>query len=186
MSSIPIRSRATALAALQALVSGLQTQFPSGQFTLENTQVSTQELVTLFQSVIDAIHALIAAEAASKAAVANARSTVTQASPMVSAFRRNLLSMFGNAPTVLALFGLKPLKAKAPMSTEQRALAAARAKATRAARGTASRKAKAAIKGNVTGVQITPVTVTVTLDPAPSARQTTGTPPAPTTGTSGK
>jgi hypothetical protein len=164
----------------------LQKQFPNGQFTLENTPFSTQQLVTLIQGVIDSLTALTTQEAASKAAVANAKGTVAKASPTISALRRNLLSMFGNAPTMLALFGLQPPKAKTPMTSEQRAAATAKARATRAARGTASRKAKAAIKGNVAGVQITPVTLAATPDPTPTAQQTTATPPAPTTGTSSK
>ncbi|HEY1697774.1 MAG TPA: hypothetical protein VGG39_36690 [Polyangiaceae bacterium] len=183
-STTPNATRAQTLAALQALVTGLQKQFPNGTFTLESTQFSTQDLVTLIQGVIDALNALIAAESASKVALTNAQGKVAKASPTISALRRNLFSMFGNAPPTLAIFGLQPPKAKVPRTTQQKAAAAAKAKATRAARGTVSRKAKAAIKGNVVGVQITPATVTVTPDPAPSAQQAPAPPPVPITGTS--
>jgi hypothetical protein len=166
------------LAALQALSSGLQKQFPSGQFTLQNASFTTADLETLFQGVIDALNSVATAEAASKAAVANARNKVASARPILSALRRNLFSMFGNAPQTLALFGLTPPKAKAPKTSEQKAAAAAKAKATRAARGTAGKKQKAAIKGNVAGVEITPITMTVTPPPAPTPQPATASPAA--------
>jgi hypothetical protein len=160
-STIRNTNRTTALAALDALIRGLQKQFPGASFTLESHSFTTSELELLIQGVIDALNAVPAAEVASRAAVANVRDRVAKARPILGALKRNLLSMFGNAPQTLALFGLKPLKAKAPRTSEQKALAAARARATRAARGTASKKKKAAIKGNVTGVAITPITMTV-------------------------
>jgi hypothetical protein len=166
----PNSTRAKVLAALQALISGLQQQFPGGKFTLENKSFSTQELVTLIQGVVDSLIALSAQEAASRTAVTNAKATVASAKPTISALNRNLLSMFGNAPSVLAIFGLAPPKARAPLTVVQKATAAAKAKATRAARGTAGRKAKAAIKGNVTGIEITPITTPVTPTSEPSAR----------------
>jgi hypothetical protein len=68
-----------------------------------------------------------------------------------------LILMFANAPDTLAVFGLKPPKARVPLTTAQRAAKTAKAEATRIARGTASKKQKAAIKGNVAGVTITPL-----------------------------
>jgi hypothetical protein len=114
-------------------------------------------LVTLLQSVIDALNALSPAEAAATAAVANARKVVTNAGPVIQSLRRTLIAMFGNAPQTLALFGLTPPRAKAPKTAQQKAVAAAKAKATRIARGTASKKAKSAIKGNVTGLEMIPI-----------------------------
>ena len=181
----PNTTRAKTLAALQALISGLQKQLPSAEFTLENAPFSTAMLVTLLQSVIDAIVALGAAEAASKAAVANARKVVTNAGPVIQSLRRTLIAMFGTAPQTLALFGLMPPKAKAPRTSAEKAVAAAKARATRVARGTASKKAKSAIKGNVTGLEMTPITAPASPAPAPSA-QPAVTPSAPTPGTTGK
>jgi hypothetical protein len=70
--------------------------------------------------------------------------------------------MFASDAAALADLGLKPPKARAPLTAEQKAAAKAKAKATRIARGTTGPKAKKAIKGNVTGVQITPVTASAT------------------------
>jgi hypothetical protein len=173
----PRTTKAKTLASLQALVSGLQKQFPNGQFTLESTAFTTQSLVTLLQGVINALESLDAAQLNAKAALTAARAALTQTGPTVSALRRNLLSMFGNAPQTLAIFGLQPLKAPAPRTVEQKAVAAAKVRATRKARGTASKKSKAAIKGNVVGVVLTPITA----PPAPPSPSTQPVSTAPVT-----
>jgi hypothetical protein len=72
---------------------------------------------------------------------------------------------FGNSPDVLADFGLPPKKAKTPLTVEQKAAALAKHEATRKARGTTGKKARLAVKGNVTGVVVTPVT-TPAADPS--------------------
>jgi hypothetical protein len=165
------KSKTSTLTQLQAFISGLQKQFPSGQFTLGNTVYTTAALVQLFQSLIDAINAVNAAQAAAKVAVSSSKATVTKVGPVVLALKRNLLSMYGDAATTLALFGLVPRKAPAPRTGTELAAAAAKAKATREARGTTSKKSKLAVKGNVTGVTVTPVTGPATpAAPSPSAQ----------------
>jgi len=80
---------------------------------------------------------------------------------------------FGNQPDALADFGLAPPKARAPMTAEQKAVAAAKRKATRVARGTLGKKQKKAVKGAVTA------TLVVTPQAGP---QPTVTAPAPAAG----
>ena len=82
---------------------------------------------------------------------------------------------FGNSPDVLADFGLLPKKAPTPLTAEQKTAAAAKREATRKARGTTGPKAKLAVKGNVTGVVVTPVTSAPATTAAPEPAQ-----PAPT------
>ena len=178
------KSKATVLAQLQALITGLQKQFPNGQFTLGNTVFTTAALVQTLQSLIDAINAVNTAQANAKVAVAALRVTVATVGPVVLALKRNLLAMFGTATDILALFGLEPRKAPAPRTGPELAAAAAKAKATRIARGTASKKKKLAVTGNVTGVSITPITAPA-LAP-PSAQPATATPTAAPQGTAGK
>jgi hypothetical protein len=178
------KSKASTLAQLQALITGLQKQFPSGQFTLGNTAFTTATLVQAIQSLVDAINAVNTAQANAKVAVAALGVTVAKVGPIVLALRRNLLAMFGNATDTLALFGLEPRKAPAPRTSEENAAAAAKARATRTARGTTSKKQKLAVMGNVTGVNITPITGP---DPAPpAAPPATATPTAAPPGTAGK
>jgi hypothetical protein len=178
------KSKATTLAQLQALITGLQKQFPSGQFTLGNTVFTTAALVQAFQSLIDAFNAVTTAQANAKVAVATLRATVAKVGPVIRALKNNLLGTFGNAADILALFGLEPRKAPAPRTGEEIAAATAKAKATRIARGTTSKKKKLAVTGNVTGIQMTPITTSV--DVAPSAQLATATPTAPPQGTAGK
>jgi len=158
MSSTFTTSKAAVLARLQAFVSGLQKQFPRGQFTLDNTAYTTATLVQTLQSLIDAIEAVNAAQVSVKVAMTALRATVAKVGPVALALERNLLSMFGNAADTLALFGLEPRRVPAPRTGEQIAAATAKAAATRKARGTTSKKQKLAITGNVTGVEVVPIT----------------------------
>jgi hypothetical protein len=151
-------SKAAVAAQLQALITGLQKQFPNGQFTLGNTAYTTTTLAQALQSLIDAIDAVNTAQAQATVAVAALRDTEEKVGPIVGALKLNLLAMFGDAVDVLALFGLKPHKAPAPRTGEENAAAAAKAKATRNARGTTSKKQKLAVVGNVTGITVTPIT----------------------------
>jgi hypothetical protein len=162
MSSTKSTSKATVLAQLQMLVSGLQKQFPNGNFTLGNTAYTTVTLVAALMSLINAINAVTAAQASAKVAVAALRATSAQVGPIVLALKRNLLATFGNAADILALFGLEPRKAPAPRTVEEKAASKAKADATRKARGTTSKKQKLAVTGNVTGVNVIPITAPVT------------------------
>jgi hypothetical protein len=74
---------------------------------------------------------------------------------------------FGNSPTVLADFGLVQKKAPTPPTVEAKAAAVAKREATRTARGTTGPKKKLSTKGNVTGVEITPVTTPAAAASAP-------------------
>jgi hypothetical protein len=156
------------LAQLQALIAGLQKQLPNGSFTLVSTVYTTAALVTALQGLIAALTAVDTAQAGAKAALVTWEAEDAKLGQIILALKRTLLSMYANAPDTLAVFGLKPRKARAPATTAQRAATAAKAAATRAARGTTGSKKKLAVTGNVTGVTITPITA-----PAPAA-----TPPA--------
>ena len=97
MSNTSMRTKASTLAQLQALITGLQKQFPNGQFTLGNTAFTTATLVQTLQSLIDAINAVNTAQANAKVAVTALGVTVAKVGPVVLALKNNLLSMFGNA-----------------------------------------------------------------------------------------
>ena len=178
------RTKAATLAQLQALISGLQKQFPNGEFTLGNTAYTTATLVQAFQSLIEAINAVNTAQASAKVAVATMLATAAKVGPVVLALKRNLLAMYGNATDILALFGLEPQKAPAPLTSQEKAAAAVKAAATRKARGTTSKKQKLAVKGNVTGITVTPITAST--DATPSAQPAPATPTASPPGTAAK
>jgi hypothetical protein len=165
-------SKAATLAQLQAVIDGLQSQLPNAQFTLGNTTFTTATLVQALQSLVAAIRAANAAQASAEVAVAAMHEAAAKFGPVFLAIKRTLVTMYGNATDKLALFGLKPRKAPAPLTADQLAARKAKANATRAARGTTSAKQKKSIKGNVTGVNLTPVT-------APTDAPPTAAPPAP-------
>jgi len=173
------QSKAVTVASLRALIAGLQAKFPGGQFTLENQALTTTALVQLIESLIEAIEAVNTAQASAKVAVATLRATRAKVGPVALALKRNLLSMFGSAADVLAVFGLVPRKARAKATSDQLAAAKAKAKATRIARGTASKKQKLAVTGNVTGVEIVPVTAPVAPPAQPAPVNAPAAPQAP-------
>jgi hypothetical protein len=152
------------LARVQALIAGMQKHFPSGSFTLGNVAYTTASLVQLLQSLANAIAATNAAQTSAKEAVAAMHVAEKQVNPVILDFTHFLHTSYGTAASTLADFGLEPKKAPAPLTTEAKTAAVAKREATRTARGTTSKKQKLAVKGNVTGVVVTPVT-----SPAPAS-----------------
>jgi ABC-type transporter Mla subunit MlaD len=140
------KSKAAALAAVQALIAGTQKHFPNGSFTLGNTAYTTASLVTLLQSVATAITSLNGAQLAAKHALTTLQGVLTQADPVIQIYERYLQATFANTVPILADFGLEPRKEPAPKTTEEKAAAAAKAKATREARGTTSKKQKVLVQ----------------------------------------
>jgi hypothetical protein len=184
MSSNTITStpnKATALARVQALMAGTQKHFPNGSFTLGNTAYTTDTLVQALQGLEHALIVLNAAHASVKDAGVALRSIEAKVGPLMRDYKRFVLATFSTATQQLADFGMQPPKARKPIDSQKRAAATAKMRATRTARGTTSRKKKLAVKGDVTGVLVTPITH------AGSASSPTAAPagPAPTTTASG-
>ncbi len=152
------QSKAAALVRMQALMAGTEKHFPNGSFTLGNATYTTASLVQAFKALADALTVLDAAHASTRDAVTALRKTETTVAPLLRDYRNFLRATFSTANAPLADFGLAPPKARTPLSSEKRAAAAAKMRATRTARGTTSKKQKLAIKGDVTGVLVTPIT----------------------------
>jgi hypothetical protein len=171
-STTSTKTKAAALAHVQALIAGTTKHFPNGSFTIGGTVYTAASLIQVLQDLASAMTARNTAEAGAKDALAAEQAAQTQVGPIVLAFKRLVLAAFANATQTLADFGLAPPKARTPLTTEQRAARAAKAKATRTARGTTSKKQKLAVKGHVTGVTVTPVTAPTAATPpaAPAAR----------------
>jgi hypothetical protein len=180
MSSTTSKTKAAALAHVQAIIAGMTKHSPSSTFTIGGTTYTTASLIQVFQGLVNAMTARDGAQAGAKDALAAERATQKQMGPILLAFKRLVLVAFANATSTLADFGITPPKARTPMTTEQRAARAAKAKATRAARGTTSKKKKLAVKGNVTGVSVTPITAPTAATPpaAPVGPVTPASPPA--------
>jgi hypothetical protein len=159
-----VKNKATALARVQALIAGTEKHFPNGQFTLGNTTYTTASLVQTLRSLADALAALDVAHASVKDGVVALRATETKVAPVIRDYTTFLRATFSNAMAQLGDFGVQAHKVRQPLVTEKRVVATAKLKATRKARGTTSKKQKLAVKGDVTGVVMTPVT-----HPAPAS-----------------
>ncbi len=159
------QNKATALVQVQALMAGTEKHFPNGSFTLGNTTYTTASLVQAFQVLVDALTALNAAHSSTKDAVIALQAADTKVAPLLRDYRSFLRATFSTASAQLADFGLAPPKARKPLVSDKRVAATAKMRATRTARGTTSKKQKLAVKGDVTGVIVTPVTST---GPSPS------------------
>jgi len=145
-----VKNKATTSTHVQALIAGTQKHFPNGQFTLGNAAYTTASLVQTLQGLADALTALNAAHASVKDGVAALRAAETKVAPVIRDYTSFLRATFSTATAQLGDFGLQAPKAHQPLTTEKRAAATAKMKATRAARGTTSKKQKLAVKGNVT------------------------------------
>jgi hypothetical protein len=170
-SSTSKASKATVLAQVQAFIAGTQKHAPNGSFTLGGVVYTAASLEQLFQSLSQAIAAVNAAQASAKAAVSALNGVKAKVGPIIQAYKNLLQTTLGNDPQTLADYDLAPRKVPSPRSSEENAAAKAKAAATRIARGTASKKQKLAVKGNVTGVEVTPVTTSAAppAQPAPTA-----------------
>jgi hypothetical protein len=157
-------SKAAALASLRSIIAGTQKHTPNGSLTFGNATYAATTLVQTLQSPLDAMAAHDAAVAQAKDLLLALRDSTAKVGPVYRAYKRYLVATYGDATLTLADYGLKPLKAKGPLTVEQKAAAAAQAKATRAARGTKGKKQKAAIKGTVTK----PATTVATPPAAPA------------------
>jgi hypothetical protein len=143
---------------LQQLISGIQKNSPNIVLALASQTYTAPQLVTLLESLLTAASLVVTSKTSWKDAVTANAKLEAQYAPLVTELKLIIQAMYSNATTTLADFGLKPKKSRTPLTTEQRAARAAKAAATRKARGTTSKKQKAAITGDVTGVNIVPVT----------------------------
>ena len=151
-----IRSLTTAQ--YQALITGMPKYCPNSVFEIAGTSYTTPQVVALVQSVLNHAVAVAPAKAtwlATTKAIDEAEATDGK---IVKEVREVVALMYQNAPSTLAELAISPRKASKPLTAEARAAATAKARATRLARGTTSKKRKALVTGNVTGVNITPVT----------------------------
>jgi hypothetical protein len=167
-STTSTKTKAAALARVQAIIAGTTKHFPNESFTIGSTVYTAASLNQVLQGLASAMTARNAAEAGAKDALAAEHTAQTQVGPILLAYKRLVLAAFANDTLTLADFGLAPPKARTPLTTEQRAARAAKAKATRTARGTTSKKQKLAVKGHVTGVIVTPVTAPTAAIPPPA------------------
>lgn len=116
------------------LASTTQVPFSGGSYT-------PAQIMMQFQAIVDLRAGVDAAKATTKARVASEKADGPALRSLMDAFVTYLKAAFGTQPDVLADFGIHP-KARAPLTVEAKAAAAAKRKATRAARHTMGTKQK--------------------------------------------
>ncbi len=159
------------------LVAGARKHFANGTqvigFAGALANVTVDAACAELQTLIDNRAATTAARATAKDKVAAEQAAMPALVAFMNAFEGLVRILFANDTASLADFGLQPRKQPAPKTAEQKAVAAAKAKATRAARGTKGPKAKKAVKGNVAAeIVVTPLTTSPAASPeapAPNA-----------------
>src|ERR1700722_16191265 len=104
MSTNTSKSKAAALAQVQALIAGTQKHLASGSFTLGGTSFTAASLVPLLQSVGDAINAVKGGQASAKDAVGAMEGTDAKVGPIILAYRRFVLLTFSNVTQTLVDF----------------------------------------------------------------------------------
>jgi hypothetical protein len=144
------------------LIAGTRKHFKTGTQVLQSAgafaSVTADDAVAELQKLVDNRAAAATARATAKDQVAAEQAAMPNLVAFMNAFEGLIRGMFGNDTAVLADFGLAPRKRPAPRKSVEMAAAAAKAEATRKARGTTGPKAKKAVKGNITGIVVTPVT----------------------------
>jgi hypothetical protein len=134
----------------QKMIDGLNSQ-PSAFASLMilGKSFDLPQAIAVLQARIAAANTALSARATWQAAVQADRDERAKSKTFVSALRQAVHVAFGQSIDTLAEFGLKPRKSRKVLTPDEKAKAAAKAKATRTARHTLGSKQKAKIKGTV-------------------------------------
>ncbi len=132
------------------------------------------EITSKLQSIVTLRSDVDAAKASTRAKLAAESADMPSLRTFMSAYVAYVKVAYGASPDALADFGITPKKARAVLTAEAKTAAAAKRKATRAARHTMGTLQKKGIKGDVTGILVTPITAAAPTVAAPA----TPTPPA--------
>jgi hypothetical protein len=168
----------------EQLIAGVAKHLTSGApVTILGAPYTQAEITTTLQTVVTLRAGVNSAKAQTKAAIATETTQMPALRSFIAALDSCLRGAYGGSPDVLADFGLKPRKVRAPLTVEAKVAAVAKRASTRAARHTMGSVQKKAVKGDVTGVTLTPVTSAPvpTAPPAPASPTTSGTTPVTTT-----
>ena len=180
MATMKKNSKGQVAAAAKQLVAGAEKHLTSTtQVPLLGSSYTPAQVTSTLQTLVTLRSDVDASKASTKAKIANEATQMPSLRAFMSAFEAYVRAAFGSSPDVLADFGIAP-KTRAPLTVEAKAAAAAKRASTRAARHTLGTKQRKAIKGDVTGVTLTPITA-----PSPTVAATsspTATAPATSTG----
>src|SRR5258708_23110573 len=162
-------NRTTTQARDAQVIRGVQKHLQNvSSLPLGGSAYTPADLVKLVQSRIDSANVAAGTKANWHSTVVEDRTLNTKLTPVIRALRQYVINVFGATSPVLADFGFTPPK-KATRTPEEKAAAAARAKATRTARHTMGKKQKKDVKGALptTAPATPPVSVPTTAPVTP-------------------
>ena len=153
------RGKNTETVLAKQLVAGIKKHFSNASsLTFGNGTFTPAQIEASMQTLIDLRTAVEEARAVTQAKVAAENAQAAPLRSQMAALVAFVKVTFGNTPDVLADFGLKPNKARTPLTISQKAAASAKRAATRAARHTMGSKQKKETKGTITLIVPTPTT----------------------------
>jgi|HubBroStandDraft_1064217.scaffolds.fasta_scaffold611406_1 hypothetical protein len=149
MSTSTSRTKASALAAVQAIIAGTQKHFPTGSLTFGNATYQSSSLVQTLTGLANAMQAYAVAQVTAKDERVALEAQEATVDPILSDYRKFLTATFGQSAQILADFGLTPAKARKPLTVEAMSEKVALGNATRKARGTMGKAKRSKIHGTV-------------------------------------
>jgi hypothetical protein len=177
MSTTTKSSRITHQAADQKMIDGFTKHAQTlTSLLIGNTTLKATDIIAILQGRLATSNAAQSTKATWQSAVKADRDERAKTKAYVDGVKQALQVVFSGSIDGLADFGLTLRKPRV-LTPEQKAIAAAKAKATREARGTKGSVQKKAVKGNVTATFV--VTPVEGPKPAPATVPATTAPEAP-------
>jgi len=142
-------SRVTTQGRDKQVLHGIETELQTvATLYLGSETFTPATLADFVQNRINLANAIDTTRAAWEAALSEYDAVNKQTDLVISDLRHTVMGLYGRRSSQLASFGFSPNRIPV-LSSEQRATAAKKAKATRRARGTRGKKQKALVKGVV-------------------------------------
>jgi hypothetical protein len=141
-------NKVTLVTRVRGLIAGTQKHPPSASIALGGVTYTEAELVQTLQGLVDALAKVDVTRGGWKDALKSVSDVKAKVGPLMKAYRSWIVATYGDAPAILADYGIEP-KARSSPTAETVAGAVAKRAATRKARSTMGPKQKASIKGTV-------------------------------------
>ena len=126
--------------------------FPANStFNLLGQTYTLNQIVSVFQARVDAGTKVATIRPTLKSAIQDDDNEQAETKALFLALVQVILASFGNAVEVLTALGVTPRKPRTPPTVATKAVALAKASATRVARNTRGKKQKLDITGTLTG-----------------------------------
>jgi hypothetical protein len=149
-------NKPTLVSRYQALAAALQ-GMPDAEFVLGGKTYAKATLVALLTGYVTATEAVKPARQQWQKAIGDAKAALATAKPVRALLKTYLQGKLGKASPDLATYGFDPTRP--PKTTVAgKASGVVKSAATRSARNTMGTQQKKTVKGDVVGVELTPVT----------------------------